>query len=177
MFLRAGRRGGIICRLINDLLSSMSINPNHSNNGSNPVEGTSAQPGAHHNDYAQPGVNNQYSAQPTDNQWRQMEASQQQGLSSANTSKVLGIIALVLSVILVVFPLGEILPLILGFIGVSKANKAKRFGVPAKGGKIMNILAIIISLLVIALVIIAAIMLANNPDFQQMIRDAQNQVS
>ncbi|MDO4916143.1 MAG: hypothetical protein Q3974_00805 [Rothia sp. (in: high G+C Gram-positive bacteria)] len=97
----------------------------------------------------------------------------EEGIKAANSSKIMGAIALVISILSLFFPPASILSLILGFIGMSRAKKAKRFGAKAGAGKIMSILAIIISLLVILLWIIAAIFLANNPDFQDMVRQYQ----
>lgn len=97
----------------------------------------------------------------------------EEGIKAANSSKIMGAIALVISVLSLFFMPASILSLILGFIGMSRAKKAKRFGAKAGAGKIMSILAIIISLLVILLWIIAAVFLANNPDFQNMIHQYQ----
>lgn len=97
----------------------------------------------------------------------------EEGIKAANSSKIMGAIALVISILSVFFAPAAILSLILGFIGNSRAKKAKRFGAKAGAGKIMSILAIIISLLVILLWILAAVVLANNPDFQNMIHQYQ----
>lgn len=98
----------------------------------------------------------------------------EEGIKAANSSKIMGIIALILSIIPFFSPLTQIIALVLGFVGLSKAKKAKRFGHPAKGGKILNIIAIILALIVGALAILGYFLLANNPDIQQQLHDIQN---
>ena len=110
-----------------------------------------------------------------EHQYGQVNAANEAGVSAAQTSKVVGIIALILSIIPIFFPVTQIIAIVLGIVGMSKAKKAQRFGIPAKGGKIMSIIAIVIALIWIVLGIIGFIMLANNPDFQEQMRQFQNQ--
>ena len=59
------------------------------------------------------------------------------GEKAAQTSMVLGIIGLVCVVALSWFTLG-LPPMILGIIGIFKANEAERYGVAASAGRIMS---------------------------------------
>ena len=59
------------------------------------------------------------------------------GEKAAQTSMVLGIIGLVCVVALSWFTLG-VPPMILGIIGIFKANEAERYGVAASAGRIMS---------------------------------------
>lgn len=92
-----------------------------------------------------------------------------EGTSAASTSKVLGIVALVLSILMMLFWIGEIIPLVLGFIGLAKAKKAQRLGVKASGGKIMNILAIVLSIIGLLGGLALSIWLFNDPEFQNQL--------
>lgn len=143
------------------------------------VRGNGAHANGAHNNGAPvaPQYNENNNHYVNDHQYGQVNAANEAGVSAASTSKVVGIIALILSIIPIFFPVTQIIALVLGFIGRSKAKKAERFGVPAKGGKIMNLIAIIIAILWIILGIIGIVMLMNNPDFQQQIHDLQNQAS
>lgn len=84
------------------------------------------------------------------------------GEKAAQTSTVLGIIGLACALTLGWFLLG--LPsLILGVIGVMKANEAERFGVAASAGRILNWISVVIGGLFLVLLggsLLLAIMLA-----------------
>lgn len=84
------------------------------------------------------------------------------GEKAAQTSTVLGIIGLACALTLGWFLLG--LPsLILGVIGVMKANEAERFGVAASAGRIMNWITVVIGGMFLVLMggsLLLAIMLA-----------------
>ena len=84
------------------------------------------------------------------------------GEKAAQSSTVLGIIGLACALTLGWFLLG--LPsLILGVIGVMKANEAERFGVAASAGRILNWISVVIGGLFLVLLggsLLLAIMLA-----------------
>ena len=84
------------------------------------------------------------------------------GEKAAQTSTVLGIIGLACALTLGWFLLG--LPsLILGVIGVMKANEAERFGVAASAGRILNWITVVIGGMFLVLMggsLLLAIMLA-----------------
>lgn len=84
------------------------------------------------------------------------------GEKAAQTSTVLGIIGLACALTLGWFLLG-IPSLILGVIGVMKANEAERFGVAASAGRILNWISVVIGGLFLVLLggsLLLAIMLA-----------------
>ena len=84
------------------------------------------------------------------------------GEKAAQTSTVLGIIGLACALTLGWFLLG-IPSLILGVIGVMKANEAERFGVAASAGRILNWINVVIGGLFLVLLggsLLLAIMLA-----------------
>lgn len=84
------------------------------------------------------------------------------GEKAAQTSTVLGIIGLACALTLGWFLLG-IPSLILGVIGVMKANEAERFGVAASAGRILNWITIVIGGIFLVLLggsLLLAIMLA-----------------
>lgn len=84
------------------------------------------------------------------------------GEKAAQTSTVLGIIGLACALTLGWFLLG--LPsLILGVIGIMKANEAERFGVAASAGRILNWITVVIGGMFLVLMggsLLLAIMLA-----------------
>lgn len=141
------------------------------------VRGNGAHVNGAHNNGAPvaPQYNENNNHYVNEHQYGQVNAANEAGVSAAQTSKVVGIIALILSIIPIFFPVTQIIAIVLGIVGMSKAKKAQRFGIPAKGGKIMSIIAIVIALIWIVLGIIGFIMLANNPDFQEQMRQFQNQ--
>lgn len=84
------------------------------------------------------------------------------GEKAAQTSTVLGIIGLACALTLGWFLLG-IPSLILGVIGVMKANEAERFGVAASAGRILNWISVVIGGIFLVLFggsLLLAIMLA-----------------
>ena len=84
------------------------------------------------------------------------------GEKAAQSSTVLGIIGLACALTLGWFLLG-IPSLILGVIGVMKANEAERFGVAASAGRILNWISVVIGGLFLVLLggsLLLAIMLA-----------------
>lgn len=84
------------------------------------------------------------------------------GEKAAQTSTVLGIIGLACALTLGWFLLG-IPSLILGVIGIMKANEAERFGVAASAGRILNWITIVIGGIFLVLLggsLLLAIMLA-----------------
>lgn len=84
------------------------------------------------------------------------------GEKAAQTSTVLGIIGLACALTLGWFMLG-IPSLILGVIGIMKANEAERFGVAASAGRILNWITVVIGGMFLVLVgggMLLAIMLA-----------------
>lgn len=84
------------------------------------------------------------------------------GEKAAQTSMVLGIIGLVCVVALSWFTLG-VPPMILGIIGIFKANEAERYGVAASAGRIMSWISVAIGGMFLVLFggsLLLAIMLA-----------------
>ena len=72
------------------------------------------------------------------------------GEKAAQTSMVLGIIGLVCVVALSWFTLG-VPPMILGIIGIFKANEAERYGVAASAGRIMSWINVAVGIAFLAL--------------------------
>ena len=144
----------------------MSQNPQDSNSYDyNPEYGNLNEQGAQNNQYGQqqyqqPGQYGQPMMVPVG--IVQKTPEQLAGEKAAQTSLVLGIIGLVCNFIVSWWSFG--LPsLILGVIGIFKANEAERYGAAASAGRIMNWIGVAIGGMFLVLVgggMLLAIMLA-----------------